>query len=92
MACQYHVLERLDRRHIKQSEVSSGHVSYAVFGFGGILGIGDDHYPLRWPNQTPPQENRQQSRDQKHRWFPARAVRMVASVSGVGFWTRPALG
>ena len=26
----------------------SGLVSYAVLGFGGILGIGDDHYPLPW--------------------------------------------
>jgi hypothetical protein len=26
----------------------SGKVSYAVLGFGGILGIGNDHYPLPW--------------------------------------------
>jgi hypothetical protein len=26
----------------------SGRVSYAVLGFGGFLGIGDDHYPLPW--------------------------------------------
>jgi hypothetical protein len=26
----------------------SGQVSYAVLGFGGFLGIGDDHYPLPW--------------------------------------------
>jgi sporulation protein YlmC with PRC-barrel domain len=26
----------------------SGRVSYAVLGFGGILGIGNDHYPLPW--------------------------------------------
>ncbi|MCA1454175.1 PRC-barrel domain-containing protein [Bradyrhizobium sp. BRP22] len=26
----------------------SGHVAYAVLGFGGFLGIGDDHYPLPW--------------------------------------------
>src|SRR6059058_2563000 len=26
----------------------SGKVSYAVLGFGGLLGIGDDHYPLPW--------------------------------------------
>jgi hypothetical protein len=29
-------------------EKISGKVSYAVLGFGGILGIGDDHYPLPW--------------------------------------------
>ena len=26
----------------------SGKVSYAVLGFGGFLGIGDDDYPLPW--------------------------------------------
>ena len=26
----------------------SGKVSYAVLSFGGLLGIGDDHYPLPW--------------------------------------------
>ncbi|MBR0693408.1 PRC-barrel domain-containing protein [Bradyrhizobium lablabi] len=26
----------------------SGKVSYAVLGFGGFLGIGDDLYPLPW--------------------------------------------
>jgi hypothetical protein len=26
----------------------SGRVSYAVLGFGGILGLGNDHYPLPW--------------------------------------------
>jgi hypothetical protein len=26
----------------------SGRVSYAVLGFGGFLGIGNDHYPLPW--------------------------------------------
>jgi PRC-barrel domain len=26
----------------------SGKVSYAVLGFGGLLGIGNDHYPLPW--------------------------------------------
>ena len=29
-------------------EKMSGKVSYAVLGFGGFLGIGDDHYPLPW--------------------------------------------
>lgn len=27
---------------------SSGRVSYAVLGFGGFLGLGNDHYPLPW--------------------------------------------
>jgi len=26
----------------------SGKVAYAVLGFGGFLGIGEDHYPLPW--------------------------------------------
>lgn len=26
----------------------SGKVSYAVLSFGGLFGIGDDHYPLPW--------------------------------------------
>jgi hypothetical protein len=26
----------------------SGKVSYAVLGFGGFLGLGNDHYPLPW--------------------------------------------
>lgn len=29
-------------------EKVSGRVSYAVLGFGGFFGIGDDHYPLPW--------------------------------------------
>lgn len=29
-------------------EKTSGKVSYAVLGFGGFLGIGNDHYPLPW--------------------------------------------
>lgn len=29
-------------------EKTSGCVSYAVLGFGGFLGIGNDHYPLPW--------------------------------------------
>jgi hypothetical protein len=29
-------------------EKTSGRVSYAVLGFGGLLGIGNDHYPLPW--------------------------------------------
>ncbi len=30
------------------SDKKSGKVSYAVLGFGGFLGIGNDHYPLPW--------------------------------------------
>ncbi len=26
----------------------SGKVAYAVMGFGGFLGIGEDHYPVPW--------------------------------------------
>jgi hypothetical protein len=26
----------------------SGKVSYAVLGFGGFMGLGNDHYPLPW--------------------------------------------
>lgn len=29
-------------------EKVGGKVSYAVLGFGGFLGIGNDHYPLPW--------------------------------------------
>jgi hypothetical protein len=28
----------------------SGKVAYAVASFGGFLGIGEDYYPLPWPN------------------------------------------
>jgi sporulation protein YlmC with PRC-barrel domain len=27
---------------------ASGRVSYAVLGFGGFLGLGNEHYPLPW--------------------------------------------
>src|SRR4051812_44447801 len=27
---------------------TSGRVSYVVLGFGGFLGVGNDHYPLPW--------------------------------------------
>ena len=33
-------------------EKVSGRVSYAVLSFGGLLGIGDDHYPLPWQALT----------------------------------------
>jgi sporulation protein YlmC with PRC-barrel domain len=26
----------------------SGHVAYAVMGFGGFLGLGEDHHPVPW--------------------------------------------
>ena len=29
-------------------EKRGGRVAYAVLSFGGLLGIGDDHYPLPW--------------------------------------------
>lgn len=28
----------------------SGKVAYAVISFGGFLGLGEDYYPLPWPN------------------------------------------
>jgi hypothetical protein len=30
----------------------SGEVAYAVMGFGGFLGIGEDHYPIPWSRLT----------------------------------------
>lgn len=27
----------------------SGKVAYAVMAFGGVLGIGEEHYPVPWP-------------------------------------------
>ena len=33
-------------------EKVGGKVAYAVLGFGGFLGIGDDHYPLPWQTLT----------------------------------------
>lgn len=27
---------------------TSGKVTYAVMGFGGFLGMGEDHYPIPW--------------------------------------------
>lgn len=30
----------------------SGKVAYAVLGYGGFLGIGDDHYPTPWSSLT----------------------------------------
>lgn len=31
---------------------TDGRVAYVVLGFGGFLGIGDDHYPLPWDQLT----------------------------------------
>jgi len=28
----------------------SGKVAYAVISFGGFLGMGEDYYPMPWPN------------------------------------------
>jgi PRC-barrel domain len=28
----------------------SGKVAYAVISFGGFMGIGEDYYPMPWPN------------------------------------------
>jgi hypothetical protein len=29
---------------------ASGKVAYAVISFGGFLGMGEDYYPMPWPN------------------------------------------
>ena len=46
-----------DNKHIGSIErviieKRSGRVAYAVLGFGGFLGIGEDHYPLPWAKLT----------------------------------------
>lgn len=33
-------------------EKRGGRVAYAVLGFGGFLGLGQDHYPLPWEKLT----------------------------------------
>ena len=33
-------------------EKRSGRVAYAILGFGGFLGVGEDHYPLPWAKLT----------------------------------------
>jgi hypothetical protein len=33
-------------------EKRSGKIAYAVMGFGGFLGIGEDHYPVPWQRLT----------------------------------------
>jgi len=30
----------------------SGRAAYAVMGFGGFLGMGEDHYPIPWQRLT----------------------------------------
>jgi len=30
----------------------SGQIAYAVMGFGGFLGLGEDHYPIPWERLT----------------------------------------
>ncbi|WP_429816320.1 PRC-barrel domain-containing protein [Ensifer sp. B1-9] len=46
-----------DNKHIGSIErviieKRSGRVAYAVLGFGGFLGVGEDHYPLPWAKLT----------------------------------------
>ncbi|MBK5568642.1 PRC-barrel domain-containing protein [Ensifer sp. 2YAB10] len=46
-----------DKKHIGSIErviieKRSGRVAYAVLGFGGFLGLGEDHYPLPWAKLT----------------------------------------
>ena len=42
-----------DRRHIGtidhlMIDKNNGRVAYAVMGFGGFLGMGEEHYPVPW--------------------------------------------
>ncbi|MGN7805076.1 PRC-barrel domain-containing protein [Ensifer sp. 22521] len=46
-----------DNKHIGSIErviieKRCGRVAYAVLGFGGFLGLGEDHYPLPWAKLT----------------------------------------
>ena len=36
-------------KHIMIDKIS-GKVAYAVVSFGGFLGMGEDYYPMPWPN------------------------------------------
>ena len=40
--------EQLGRIHYFMVDKISGRVPYAVMSFGGLFGIGDNHYPLPW--------------------------------------------
>ncbi len=40
--------ESLGKIHNFMVDKVSGHVSYAVLSFGGILGIGSSYYPIPW--------------------------------------------
>lgn len=40
-----------DIDHLMIDKVS-GKVTYAVMGFGGFLGLGEDHYPIPWQKLT----------------------------------------
>jgi sporulation protein YlmC with PRC-barrel domain len=40
--------ERLGRISRFMVDKRSGQVRYAVLSFGGLLGMGNDHYPLPW--------------------------------------------
>ena len=44
----------------------SGQAAYAVMGFGGFLGMGEDHYPIPWQRLTLQREARR-LRGQPHR-------------------------
>jgi hypothetical protein len=40
--------EKLGKIEYFMVDKRSGHAEYAVMSFGGLFGLGDDHYPLPW--------------------------------------------
>ena len=44
--------EKLGRIENFMVDKRSGQAEYAVMSFGGILGFGDDHYPIPWSKLT----------------------------------------
>lgn len=44
--------ERLGKVQNFMVDKRSGQVEYAVLGFGGLFGMGEDHYPLPWNTLT----------------------------------------
>jgi PRC-barrel domain len=44
--------EKLGSIHNLMVDKKTGQVQYAVLSFGGVLGIGTDHYPIPWKALT----------------------------------------